>query len=264
MAQKTLIGGTGYEIINGRTSVGGTGYVIAKGRALVSGTGYDIDFCVPIGDLDVGKSVYIYINGVETEFLVVNQGIPGNSDLYDASCDGTWLLAKNILENRVVQRSSDQYYAGSSIHEYLNGDFLELLDDRTQDAIMQVKIPYCVDTDHVANGSDGLSSKVFLLSYAEINSAYGSPANEEGHELSYFDTAYSAEPGANTHLIATLNGIAGSWMVRTIGSASAHYCGISATGAFANHEEGNSVGIRPAMIMPFETRVAKTSHRVMG
>lgn len=42
MACRTLIGGTGYDIKQGRTLVGGTGYDIKQGRTLVGGTGYDI------------------------------------------------------------------------------------------------------------------------------------------------------------------------------------------------------------------------------
>ena len=48
----------------------------------------------PIGgilasDLAVGSSVYLMENGAAAEYLVVNQGVPSNSSLYDASCDGT-------------------------------------------------------------------------------------------------------------------------------------------------------------------------------
>lgn len=41
-ASKTLIDGTGQQIVRGRTLIGGTGYTINKGRTLIGGTGYDI------------------------------------------------------------------------------------------------------------------------------------------------------------------------------------------------------------------------------
>lgn len=44
MAHKTLIGGTAYNIIGGRSMVNGTGYSIASGRTLINGTGYNINF----------------------------------------------------------------------------------------------------------------------------------------------------------------------------------------------------------------------------
>ena len=49
-------------------------------------------------DLAVGSVVKLIENGVATEYLVVNQGIPGNSNLYDSSCNGTWLLRNGIKE----------------------------------------------------------------------------------------------------------------------------------------------------------------------
>ena len=47
---------------------------------------------IKAGDLPIGQIVKLMEGGVETEFIVVNQGIPENSGLYDASCNGTWLL----------------------------------------------------------------------------------------------------------------------------------------------------------------------------
>ena len=46
---------------------------------------------IKAGDLPIGQIVKLMEGGVETEFIVVNQGIPENSSLYDASCNGTWL-----------------------------------------------------------------------------------------------------------------------------------------------------------------------------
>ena len=46
----------------------------------------------------VGSTVKLKVNGTAKEFIVVHQGKP--SSLYDNSCDGTWLLMKDIYENR--------------------------------------------------------------------------------------------------------------------------------------------------------------------
>ena len=43
MAQKTLIGGTAYELVNGKTLIGGTAYTISGGKTLVGGTDYEIN-----------------------------------------------------------------------------------------------------------------------------------------------------------------------------------------------------------------------------
>lgn len=42
MAQKALIGGTAYDIKDGKTLIGGTGYTIKSGKTLVGGTAYSI------------------------------------------------------------------------------------------------------------------------------------------------------------------------------------------------------------------------------
>jgi len=66
MAQKTLIGGTAYEISGGKTLVGGTAYSIDKGKTLVGGTAYEIPFVQPC---KLTSSIFystrwaIYLNG---------------------------------------------------------------------------------------------------------------------------------------------------------------------------------------------------------
>ena len=46
-----------------------------------------------LANKEVGSIVKLNVNGAVTEFLVVHQGLP--SDIYDASCNGTWLLMKD-------------------------------------------------------------------------------------------------------------------------------------------------------------------------
>ena len=50
-------------------------------------------FPTPAGELDIGSSVFLNVDGVPVEFLVVHQGLP--SSIYDTSCDGTWFLMKD-------------------------------------------------------------------------------------------------------------------------------------------------------------------------
>ena len=42
-----------------------------------------------LGELAVGSIVKLNVGGTGTNFIVVNQGIPQNSSLYDPSCNGT-------------------------------------------------------------------------------------------------------------------------------------------------------------------------------
>ena len=46
----------------------------------------------------VGSIVKLKVDGTLRDFIVVHQGKP--SSLYDASCDGTWLLLKDCLEQK--------------------------------------------------------------------------------------------------------------------------------------------------------------------
>lgn len=61
-------------------------------------------------DIAVGSVVKLMEGGTAVEYLVVNQGIPENSSLYDASCDGTWLLRKDIHSNRQWHTSDVNEY----------------------------------------------------------------------------------------------------------------------------------------------------------
>lgn len=115
-----------------------------------------------LGSKAVGSSVYLKANGVNTEFLVVHQGKP--SALYDDSCNGTWLLMKDIYKTMAWDISNNDY-KNSDVHGYLSGTFLGLLETDIQNAIKQVKIPYRNGTGSggtTASGANGLSAKILL------------------------------------------------------------------------------------------------------
>ncbi len=54
----------------------------------------------PISALAVGSSVYVKESGVDTEYLIVHQGNP-DVTLYDASCNGTWLLRRECYGDKI-------------------------------------------------------------------------------------------------------------------------------------------------------------------
>ena len=204
-------------------------------------------------DLAVGSTVKLMENGVAAEYLVVNQGIPSNSTLYDASCNGTWLLRKDIKEKRQWHSSNSNSYKASTIHSYLNSTFLGLLDSDIQSVIKQVKIPYVNGTANaaVASGASGLSTKVFLLGGYEVG--FTTSINQyfpiDGARLSYFqDGSGAAALGLRN---AYLNGSAADWWLRSPRTLNATY----AWGVYTDGNNGTfgctaSCGVRPALILP--------------
>lgn len=200
----------------------------------------------------VGSTVKLKVNGTAKEFIVVHQGKP--SSLYDDSCNGTWLLMKDIYENRVWQSGNINKYESSDIHTYLNNTFLNLFESNIRDAIKQVKIPYRKNggsggTDQ--SGANGLSAKIFLLSGYEVGwttSDY-SYFPVDGAKLSYFESGTGTS--ANNKRIANLNGSAALWWLRspyTGDTLNVWY--VHSSGNFRLSNASDSHGVRPALILP--------------
>lgn len=200
----------------------------------------------------VGSTVKLKVNGTAKEFIVVHQGKP--SSLYDDSCNGTWLLMKDIYENRVWQSGNINKYESSDIHTYLNNTFLNLFESNIRDAIKQVKIPYRKNggsggTDQ--SGANGLSAKIFLLSGYEVGwttSDY-SYFPVDGAKLSYFESGTGTS--ANNKRIANLNGSAAYWWLRSPYTSSTHivWC-VNTNGDYGGNYASNSRGVRPALVLP--------------
>lgn len=201
----------------------------------------------PISNLAVGKSVYIKVNGVSKEFLVVHQGRP--STAYDSSCDGTWLLMKDIYTSRAWD-STNNDYANSDIRTYLNGTFLNLFDAGIKSAIKQVKLPYTKGVGNngaLITGSSGLAAKVFLLSYTELGYYSAETyANAEGAVLSYFNGV------SDSKRIAYYNGTATAWWLRSpnLAGDSNVWNALDYGGSNRGNLCSYSRGVRPALVLP--------------
>ena len=198
----------------------------------------------------VGSTVKLTVNGKAREFIVVHQGKP--SSVYDESCNGTWLLMKDIYENRVWQSGNINKYESSDIHSYLNNTFLKLFDSNIQGAIKQVKLPYRKNGGSggtTQQGANGLPCKIFLLSAPEVHYEHSYIDSGEGAVLSYF--ASCVTNNADSKRVAYLNGSAASWWLR---SPYTNHTGnvwlVGTNGNYDNHNASNSGGIRPALVLP--------------
>lgn len=203
-----------------------------------------------LGSQAVGSIVKLNVNGTARNFIVVNQGLPGS--MYDASCDGTWMLMEDLYESQAFD-STDHDYANSDIHGYLNNTFVNLFDSDIKSAIKQVKIPYRAgigSSTTVTSGSSGLSAKVFLLSYTEVGFSGGRNAPVEGAVLSYFNGA------ADSKRVAKLNGSATGWWLRSPRTIGTNYAWVVLTGGTASNDYvANSYGVRPALVLPYDLNV---------
>ena len=203
-----------------------------------------------IGALTVGSTITLNVSGVPREFIVVHQGKP--SSLYDDSCGGTWLLMKDIYENRVWQSGNINKYESSDINTYLNSTFLNLFDSIIKDSIKQVKIPYrqgggSGGTDQ--SGANGLPVKIFLLSGYEVGwtTSDNSYLPVDGAKLDYF----TASSGGDSKRIANFNGSASYWFLRSPYTPRTDIVwGVGYDGVHNTDAPRNSKGIRPALILP--------------
>lgn len=204
-----------------------------------------------ISTLEVGTLVKVNENGAPVEYMIVNQGNP-DASMYDASCDGCWLLRKDIAENRKWD-STNNDYQNSDIHAYLNGDWTSRYEAGILSQIKQVKIPYVNGTggSAVASGANGLSCKIFLLSGYEVgfSTSDSSYFPRDGAKLSYFSSGTSSS--ANNKRIAKLNGSATDWWLRSpYTSNTRSVWSVHSDGSCNGWVCRNSVGVRPALILP--------------
>lgn len=205
---------------------------------------------VTLSSKAIGSTIKLKVNGSAKDFIVVHQGKP--SSVYDDSCNGTWLLMKDIYENRQWHSTNTNDYANSTIHSYLNSTFLNLFESNIKNAIKQVKLPYrkgSGTSTTVTSGSNGLSAKIFLLSATETSFNFSAIPSGEGAELAYFKGC--ADNSSDSKRVAYLNGSATLWWLRS------PYCngfsgalGVGSNGDWGGGSCSNSGGIRPALILP--------------
>ena len=241
------------------------------GHAIVSGGAMATvpEAGILASDIAVGSSVYLMENGVAVEYLVVNQGIPSGSSLYDASCDGTWLLRKDCIEARAWDADNSNVLETSDIHTWLNADMLAKYDSITQNAIKQVKIPYRSGGGSGGtnqSGANGLSCKVFLLSGYEVgfttSDSSGFPV--DGAKLDYFESGDGTS--AYNKRIAYLNGASVRWWTRSplIDVDSIYIWYVQNDGSIDAVDAKYNRGVRPTLILPTNASFGKNTLILKG
>lgn len=145
---------------------------------------------IDLSTATVGQEINLPVNGVMTPHIVVHIGNP-DPELYDASCDGVWLLRKDIVENGQWNASNVNTLSGSTIMTTMQG-YVDDYDSTVQAAIQTVKIPYCPgngDFD-VQTLGNGFECKMFPLGFTEFGYTSSIPQGEylvaDGACLQYF------------------------------------------------------------------------------
>ena len=199
------------------------------------------------GDLLVGQTVAIKESGTPIPYLVVHQGNP-DAGLYDASCEGTWLLRNEIVTMKIY--GSSRFYVDSGMPIYLNPDIagtpLSGLDEKVKNAMKTVKIPYHPETGGVMSGANGLSCKAFILGANEYGFVAGFYVPEDGEVLDYFKNDSS---GGNR--IAYYEGEPTRHWTRSDRINGSTVWAVMETGQMSSLTISNSCGVRPAFILPY-------------
>lgn len=204
---------------------------------------------VNLATATVGQEVNLPYNGFMVPHIVAHIGNPSAS-LYDSSCDGVWMLRKDIVENGVWNSSGVNTLSGSTIMQTMAG-YVSNYDAQTQAGIKTVKIPYCVGngSSTVNSGSNGLECKVFPLSGREVGLNNSVQDAVDGAKLAYFLSGDYAE--SQQRRIAKIDGIDSDYWIRSpnMYDSDTVNC-ISSSGSRGGIGVTSLKGLRPAFIMP--------------
>ena len=226
-------------------------YPIASGESVTAGQVVDIaNSDTLLSNVPVGSIIKINENGVPINYLVVHQGIP--SSLYDASCNGTWVLRQDIYKKEQWAANNSNTLPGADIFNMM-ADMLTLYDSFVQNAIKNIKLPYCVSgtNNTIESGANGLPCQFFPLSAYEVGWSIEDTVYIpiDGAKLSYFDKGGSTT--ANKKRVANFNGSPDFWWTRSqnINNSLAGVWLVLSNGARSQYSASSNYGLRPAFVL---------------
>ena len=202
-----------------------------------------------LADLAVNDTLDLAINGVSYEFTVAQQGKPDDS--YDDSCDGTWLMMTDLYTDMAWGSASTNKYSASDVNEWLNDDFLALLDANTRACLQTVKIPVA-DGSTVLTGANGLEVKAFLPSAREVGWV-ASSFPVEGSCLAFFSGFSNSD---DRRMAYDSTNTSKNWFTRTYVRSSGRVAGILRSSGGPTQQDPDAIMfLRPVMIFPSTTRI---------
>ncbi len=205
---------------------------------------------IKVGTLTVGEIVQIAVSGVMTNFIVANQGIPadtgtGYDGSYDASCDGTWMIAEALMDGPTV-------YGLQIWSDDLTSWFSAMIDEKVMNAIRQATYPNFYPNANL------VTAKITRPSVRELNFrwTYGG-GTYDGAPLEYFLTHSAIMPWTGSSTVANY------WTrSRSPRNYSSDAIYVSSSGLSSQSPNSSNARARPLFIFEPDTLVKKVSDGV--
>lgn len=203
-----------------------------------------------LADITVGDIVKLNMNGVLTDYIVVQQGAPADDDYDSSYSGGTWLLMKDIYGTLQSSYSNRGWYTGSTRLNYMN-TILATLDTDIQTVVKSINRKYYSYDGGSSNWTAYTTSvKCFILSSVELGGTTSGNVSI-GIPLSYFSSIGNND-NANALRIANYNNTPTEYW--TDGQASyrddAYFISCDETGAIVENTKSQEYGVRPVFILP--------------
>ena len=203
-----------------------------------------------LGDMAVGSTVKIKVNGTPTEFLIVQQGSPGsgNNDF-----DGTWVLLLGIWSN---ERCYDYTayrgfrFSETNLYSYLNNTFFTAINEQIRSNIREVYLREGYDERYESDNF--VNCKIFPLAGTEVGTSYNIPGLRK---LAYFSDGPSSSDKSYSKRVAYYNGSPSDWWIRDYIPGDKQRV-ITTSGSISSAWPKDYHGVRPAFILNPDLGVA--------
>lgn len=160
------------------------------GTSSLRGVQIFADESATLGQQRIGARVTIRENGTLTNFIVVQHDSPSSD--YIGLNNSTILLRERVLNNMQANDSHQNDYANTTLHSWLNNDYISRIDTSIRNLIRPIQIPYRpgIGGSSVVNaGTNGLETRVFIPSHTEVGLdeiMTGTPHTSIGARFAYF------------------------------------------------------------------------------
>ena len=159
------------------------------------------------------------------------------------------ILSENIIEQRAYHNNDVEItWEYCDLRQYLNGEFYNRFSTSEQNRIAETRLNNSNNQWYGTYGGNDTIDKIFLLSLAEMVRYFGDSGQLLNRPIGvdHVNTIYSIDDQYNTARIATYNGTASEWWLRSPGSDIVDTGGTGSGGdiyAAANVRNDGRVGV---------------------